>query len=267
MRGQGYNGFYFNPEMANFINSMAGEVSKNLSAQEKENIQNFTKFFTGQGQSCGNDKKENCNKKDGKNDGNRGSSPRMNKRKCWFPDQNQKTQEQPKQEGYEEIKIPLVRFKPSSVDVKLNKNGLMTISASNEKIEDTGRNGLRKQTIIIEETCQLPSYLIENYCDDDKKENKNDDQMETSEEKDTTIYPNIEKDNNNTENFEVVENEDQQQKSTSKSDKKLLLSKVTTKYNNGYLVVSYPEKPKSKEEENIMKDESDLPVDIEIEFC
>merc|ERR1739848_347240 len=60
--------------------------------------------------------------------------------------------------------IPLKRFTPESVKVNLNKTtGLLTVSASCENVKDLeNRNGKRKTTVVVEETCQLPSYLIEN---------------------------------------------------------------------------------------------------------
>merc|ERR1739848_380674 len=61
------------------------------------------------------------------------------------------------------ICVPLKRFDAEQVNVNLNKNGLVTISASTEDTnEETGRNGVRKTTTLIEETVQLPAYVVEN---------------------------------------------------------------------------------------------------------
>merc|ERR1739848_200540 len=58
--------------------------------------------------------------------------------------------------------IPLKRFTPEQVQLNMNKNGLVTVTASRENTEESNRNGERKTTIMIEETCQLPGYLVDN---------------------------------------------------------------------------------------------------------
>merc|ERR1711881_554745 len=60
------------------------------------------------------------------------------------------------------VPIPLKRFNPENVEINLNKNGLVTVTASRENTEESNRNGQRKTTIMIEETCQLPGYLVDN---------------------------------------------------------------------------------------------------------
>merc|ERR1712157_99214 len=60
------------------------------------------------------------------------------------------------------ISIPLRRFTPEQVQLNMNKNGLVTVTASRENTEESNRNGQRKTTIMIEETCQLPGYLVDN---------------------------------------------------------------------------------------------------------
>jgi len=60
------------------------------------------------------------------------------------------------------VSIPLKRFNPENVEINLNKNGLVTVTASRENTEESNRNGQRKTTIMIEETCQLPGYLVDN---------------------------------------------------------------------------------------------------------
>merc|ERR1712150_338388 len=60
------------------------------------------------------------------------------------------------------VSIPLKRFNPEQVQINMNKNGLATVTASRENTEESNRNGQRKTTIMIEETCQLPGYLVDN---------------------------------------------------------------------------------------------------------
>merc|ERR1712014_122470 len=60
------------------------------------------------------------------------------------------------------VSIPLKRFNPEQVQLNMNKNGLVTVTASRENTEESNRNGQRKTTIMIEETCQLPGYLVDN---------------------------------------------------------------------------------------------------------
>merc|ERR1711976_403396 len=59
------------------------------------------------------------------------------------------------------VSIPLKRFSPEQVQLNMNKNGLVTITASRENTEESNRNGQRKTTILVEETCQLPGYLVD----------------------------------------------------------------------------------------------------------
>merc|ERR1711874_742559 len=60
------------------------------------------------------------------------------------------------------VSIPLRRFTPEQVQLNMNKNGLVTVTASRENTEESNRNGQRKTSIMIEETCQLPGYLVDN---------------------------------------------------------------------------------------------------------
>merc|ERR1719213_493385 len=60
------------------------------------------------------------------------------------------------------VSIPLKRFSPEQVQLNMNKNGLVTVTASRENTEESNRNGQRKTTILVEETCQLPGYLVDN---------------------------------------------------------------------------------------------------------
>merc|ERR1712007_383190 len=60
------------------------------------------------------------------------------------------------------ISIPLKRFSPEQVgQLNMTKNGLITVTASRENTEESNRNGQRKTTIMVEETCHLPGYLVD----------------------------------------------------------------------------------------------------------
>ena len=60
------------------------------------------------------------------------------------------------------MRIPFHRFSAEQINVSMNSNGLMTVIASKESAEDSKRNGQRKTTVIVEETCQMPGYVVEN---------------------------------------------------------------------------------------------------------
>merc|ERR1719361_2624219 len=60
------------------------------------------------------------------------------------------------------VSIPLKRFSAEQVQLNMNKNGLVTVTASRENTDESNRNGQRKTTVMIEETCQLPGYLVDN---------------------------------------------------------------------------------------------------------
>merc|ERR1739845_64235 len=59
------------------------------------------------------------------------------------------------------VAIPLKKFKPEQVNMNMNKKGLITVTASNEECKDTKRNGCRKMTWMVEETVQLPGYVVD----------------------------------------------------------------------------------------------------------
>merc|ERR1712007_102758 len=103
------------------------------------------------------------------------------------------------------ICVPLKRFSPEQVQLSMNKSGLVTITASRENVEDSPRNGQRKTTIMVEEMCQLPGYLVDNG----------------------------------------------------------LLQKVESKFNNGFLVLTFPEDPKIVEERKA-EEEKNAPIEIPI---
>merc|ERR1711881_290396 len=59
------------------------------------------------------------------------------------------------------IRIPLMRFNADQVNLNMNAKGLLTVTASKEETNDTKRNGQRKVTTMIEETCQMPGYVVD----------------------------------------------------------------------------------------------------------
>merc|ERR1711881_423470 len=59
------------------------------------------------------------------------------------------------------IRIPLMRFNADQVNLNMNSKGLITVTASKEETNDTKRNGQRKTTTLVEETCQLPGYVVD----------------------------------------------------------------------------------------------------------
>merc|ERR1711879_183191 len=58
--------------------------------------------------------------------------------------------------------ICLKKVKPENLKIQLNKQGALTINAQKEETVDTNRNGQRKTTTMIEETFELPKYVVEN---------------------------------------------------------------------------------------------------------
>merc|ERR1739848_639490 len=58
--------------------------------------------------------------------------------------------------------ICLKKVKPENLKLQLNKKGILTINAQKEETVDTNRNGQRKTTTIIQETFELPKYVVEN---------------------------------------------------------------------------------------------------------
>merc|ERR1712146_882639 len=89
---------------------------------------------------------------------NSSACPSFSSRMCNPRNNNQKTTKS----SATIVSIPLKRFTPEQVQLNMNKNGLVTVTASRENTEESNRNGQRKVTIMIEETCQLPGYLVDN---------------------------------------------------------------------------------------------------------
>jgi len=97
-----------------------------------------------------------------------GSSINLNYPQNWAQ-MNPSRKEKTKTDRKNQIFVPLKNCKRENIQVSINKLGLVTISATFiREIKDTGRNGNRKITTIIEENLQLPKYLIENKDDNGK---------------------------------------------------------------------------------------------------
>ena len=177
------------------------------------------------------------------------------KRGCDFKNRCQKGQATNKNT----IIVPLKNYEPKNVSINVDEKGLMVISATNEHQKETNRNGLRKVTTILEETLQLPEYLLG-------------ESTQTA----TTTTPADQSENMSDEIVmveKIVEGEEEKlddandskkSKSTSKSQN--LLSQVKTEFKNGALIVTLPEKPKSDEEIYAEKVKKGEPVDIKINF-
>ena len=169
--------------------------------------------------------------------------PHMFTRKCRSPNRkdNKNSCDKKNPDTYQ-IRVPLRIYDPSQVKISINDKALMTINASSEIEKETSRNGMRKTINFLEETIQLPDYLLSDLSaitSTTKTNEKNDDSdAQTSTSKN----------------------------STEQSPKKLI-SKVTTKFERGELIITVPNKPEEKKAEEKKEDKSDKgPVDIQIEF-
>merc|ERR1711976_477955 len=166
----------------------------------------------------------------------------MFRRGCRSPNRKNASCSDKKADTYQ-IRVPLKLYDPSQVKISVNDRALMTISATSEIEKETDRNGMRKSINILEETIQLPDYLLSDLdavADNvpENKENENDDNMQTSTSK------------------------------NSSETKKKLISKVTTKFERGFLIITVPNQPEEKKpkEKKEKKRTDNGPVDIEIEF-
>jgi len=167
--------------------------------------------------------------------------PYMYTRKCRSPNRKDNKNSSDKKSETYQIRVPLKIYDPSQVKISINDKALMTINASSEIEKETNRNGMRKSINILEETIQLPDYLLSDLSaiNSTKTNEKNDDSdVQTSTSKN----------------------------STEQSPKKLI-SKVTTKFERGELIITVPNKPEEKETEEKKEEKSKKgPVDIQIEF-
>merc|ERR1712198_286761 len=75
--------------------------------------------------------------------------------------QRSSTKERSRNKNTTVIRIPLHKFTADQVQVNMGTKGLMTVTASRESTEDTKRNGQRKSTVVVEETVQMPGYVME----------------------------------------------------------------------------------------------------------
>ena len=212
------------------------QFNQNMSDEDRQNMKMFTETmfknianynFPGAGNTCG-----------GGAGGDATTAEKTN------PQQKAANQTNQKSETKNQIFVPLKNVNPKNVTINLNDKALMAISATSSVEKETNRNGLRKVTEIIEETVQLPGYLVENFVDEGESSTKS-------------------------------SSNDQEQQSSSKSaettentKKPTLLTKVETKFMNNGLVISFPEKPVPKVVEPEKNDEDmiDEPCEIKINF-
>jgi len=167
--------------------------------------------------------------------------PYMYTRKCRSPNRKDNKNSSDKKSETYQIRVPLKIYDPSQVKISVNDKALMTINASSEIEKETNRNGMRKSINILEETIQLPDYLLSDLSaiNSTKTNEKNDDSdVQTSTSKNAT-----------------------------EQSPKKLISKVTTKFERGELIITVPNKPEEEKVEEKKEDRSGKgPVDIQIEF-
>ena len=161
------------------------------------------------------------------------------------------------------ITVPLKNYEPKNVSINVDEKGLMVISATNEHQKETNRNGLRKVTTILEETLQLPEYLLEESTQTATTTTPAD-QSENMSDEIVMVEKIVEGETHEEEKLDDANDANDSKKSTSKSQN--LLSQVKTEFKNGALIVTLPEKPKSDEEVYAEKVRKGEPVDIKINF-
>merc|ERR1711976_289670 len=148
--------YTFNQEnMFSMVNTMMNDpefkkLAQNFEDQMKNTMEEMKKAKTNENQkassenssspkttekSCSSSKTRNCSKTE-----NSSACPMCNPMR-----NNQKS-------SPNSVSIPLRRFTPEQVQLNMNKNGLVTITASRENTEESNRNAQRKTTIMIEET-------------------------------------------------------------------------------------------------------------------
>merc|ERR1711963_105928 len=161
------HGFYSSNfvDMASMMNDIMNQpefekMAKQFSEEMKKSFENCqetsTKKSTEKSSEKTADKKTEQNEStDHSEQSTSKSCPMMFRQSYCRPNVN-KTQPKPNT-----VSIPLKRFSPEQVQLNMNKNGLVTVTASRENTEESNRNGQRKTTILVEETCQLPGYLVD----------------------------------------------------------------------------------------------------------
>merc|ERR1711976_857222 len=118
----------------NFTHTMEEMKKAKTNENQKASSENSSSPKTTE-KSCSSPKTQNCS-----------TCPMFSSRMCNPRKNFQKTTPN-------SVSIPLRRFNPEQVQLNMNKNGLVTVTASRENTEESNRNGQRKTTIMIEETC------------------------------------------------------------------------------------------------------------------
>lgn len=59
-----------------------------------------------------------------------------------------------------QICVNLAGFKAENVQINAEKSGKVTVNASKDSVEDSGRNGQRKTTVHVEQQFDLPEYIL-----------------------------------------------------------------------------------------------------------
>jgi len=160
------HGFYCSNfvDMASMMNDIMNQpefekMAKQFSDEMKKSFEKCQETSTGKSTEKSSEKssEKTADKKTEENESatRTSSCPMMFQQSYCRPNVN-KTQAKPNT-----VSIPLKRFSPEQVQLNMNKNGLVTVTASRENTEESNRNGQRKTTILVEETCQLPGYLVD----------------------------------------------------------------------------------------------------------
>jgi len=165
------HGFYSSNfiDMASMMNDIMNQpefekMAKQFSEEMKKSFEKCQETSTGKSTEKPSEKssEKTADKKTEKNESSTHSEqstpkscPIMLRQSYCRPNVN-KTQAKPNT-----VSIPLKKFSPEQVQLNMNKNGLVTVTASRENTEESNRNGQRKTTILVEETCQLPGYLVD----------------------------------------------------------------------------------------------------------
>merc|ERR1739848_7698 len=59
-----------------------------------------------------------------------------------------------------QVCVNLAGFKSDNIQVNAEKSGRVTVNASKDKVEDSGRNGQRKTTVHVEQQLDLSEYVV-----------------------------------------------------------------------------------------------------------
>merc|ERR1719316_2083505 len=110
----------------------------------------------------------------------------MYTRKCRSPNRKDNKNSSDKKSETYQIRVPLKIYDPSQVKISINDKALMTINASSEIEKETNRNGMRKSINILEETIQLPDYLLSDLSAIEKKNDDSDVQNSSTSKNDST---------------------------------------------------------------------------------